>query len=78
MARKKNLKNQLRCENCNRLTHVDNEMWENLIEDPYMVFLCDRPTCKKVSDEMFTNTSRTLKIYTKSSYISELEKTYTE
>jgi len=65
---KKRYKNQLRCENCNKLTHVNPEMWEELNEDPSAVFLCERPTCKYSSEEYISNRFKTLKIYTKSSY----------
>lgn len=73
---KKNPKNQLRCENCNRLTHVDTEMWEELKEDPYMIFLCDRPTCSRIAHETFSNVNKTLHIYTKSSYVKEPQNIY--
>jgi hypothetical protein len=73
---RKLLKNQLRCENCNRLTHVDPEMWEELKEDAFMVFLCERPTCSKITNETFSNVGKTLKIYTKSSYIKEPKNVY--
>lgn len=73
---KKKLKNQLRCENCNRLTHVDPDMWLSLREDPFMIFLCERPTCSRISSETFSNVNKTLKIYTKSSYVREPENIY--
>lgn len=73
---KKNYKNQLRCENCNRLTEVDQDMWEELYEDTESVFLCERPTCSRISSETITSCSKTLKIYTNSSYVKELKNIY--
>jgi hypothetical protein len=74
---KKLLKDQLRCENCNRLTYVDSEMWDKLKEDPCMVFLCERAICSKITIyETFSNVGKTLKIYTKFSHIKEPKNVY--
>ena len=69
-------KNQLRCEICNRLTHVDPDMWEEFYSKTDAIFLCERENCKISSNEIVNVEYKTLKVYTKNTFVPELENTY--
>jgi hypothetical protein len=69
-------KNQLRCEICNKLTHVDLEMWNEFHSKSNSIFLCERDNCRLSSCEIVDIEYKNLKVYTKNTFVPELENTY--
>lgn len=61
-------KNQLRCESCNKWTHVDHELWNEAKSNPMAVFLCDRVRCLRNRSETLIPAKGKFRVYEKNPY----------